>query len=98
MSEEVYMDVPAVQGIARNFGRMEDVLRATSRSMEAAIATLKTTAFVGLVGGYAVAVFLEQIKPVVDQYSAKCGEMENDLNASATAYQNGDAQGSTRFF
>ena len=98
MSEQVYMDVPAVRGIARNFGQMENVLRVASRSMEAAITTLKTTAFVGLVGGYAVATFLERIKPVVDQYAAKCNEMENDLNASATAYQNGDARGSTRFF
>jgi hypothetical protein len=98
MSEEVYMDVPAVRGIARNFGQMEDVLRVASRSMETAIATLKTTAFMGLVGGYAVATFLDRIKPVVDQYAAKCDEMENDLNASATAYQNGDARGSTRFF
>ena len=98
MSEEVYMDVPAVRGIARSFGQMEQVLRVASRSMEAAIATLKTTAFVGLVGGYAVAVFLERIKPVVDQYAAKCDEMENDLSASVTAYQNGDARGSTRFF
>jgi hypothetical protein len=92
------MDIPAVRGIARNFGQMENVLRVAGRSMETAIATLKTTAFVGLVGGYAVAHFLEQIKPTVDRYAAKCNEMENDLNASATAYQNGDARGSTRFF
>jgi hypothetical protein len=98
MSEEIYMDVDAVRGIARSFGQMEDVLRVASRSMETAIATLKTTAFIGLVGGYAVAHFLDQIKPVVDQYAAKCDEMENDLNASATAYQNGDARGATRFF
>jgi hypothetical protein len=98
MSQEVYMNVPAVQGIARNFGQMEQVLRAASRSMEVAITTLKTTAFVGLVGGYAVAHFLEQIKPTLDQYAAKCDEMNNDLNASITAYQNGDAQGATRFF
>jgi hypothetical protein len=92
------MDTDAVRGIARSFGQMEDVLRVASRSMEVTITTLKTTAFVGLVGGYAVAAYLERIKPVVDQYAAKCDEMENDLNASATAYQNGDAQGATRFF
>jgi hypothetical protein len=98
MSQEVYMDVPAVRGIAQNFGRMEEVLRASGRAMEVAITTLKATAFVGLVGGFAVAHFLERIKPVVDQYAAKCDEMNNDLNASVTAYQNGDARGSTRFF
>jgi hypothetical protein len=98
MSEEVFMDVPAVRGIARNFGQMADVLRAVSRSLETAIATLKATAFVGLVGGYAVAAFLEGIQPVIDRYADRCNEMDNDLNASATAYQNGDAQGATRFF
>jgi hypothetical protein len=98
MSEEIYMDIPAVRGIARSFGQMEEVLRAASRAMETAITTLKTTAFVGLVGGYAVAAYLEQIQPVIDQYAARCNEMSNDLNASVTAYQNGDARGSTRFF
>jgi hypothetical protein len=98
MSEEVYMDVPAVRGIARNFGQMEQVLRAMSRSLETAVATLKTTAFIGLVGGYAVAAFLESVKPVIDRYADRCNEMNNDLDASATAYQNGDAQGATRFF
>ena len=98
MSEEVYMNIPAVRGIARSFGQMEDVLHAASRAMEAAIATLKTTAFVGLVGGYAVAAFLEQVQPVIDRYAARCNEMNNDLNASVTAYENGDARGSTRFF
>jgi ABC-type spermidine/putrescine transport system permease subunit II len=75
MSQEVYMDVPAVRGIARSFGQIEDVLRAASRSMEVAITTLKTTAFIGLVGGFAVSFFLEQIKPVFDNYAAKCNEM-----------------------
>jgi hypothetical protein len=98
MSEEVFMDVPAVRGIARSFGQMSDVLQVASRSLETAIATLKTTAFIGLVGGYAVAAFLESVKPVVDRYAARCTEMNSDLNASATAYQNGDAQGATRFF
>lgn len=98
MTEEIYMDIPAVRGIANNFGQMEQVLRAASRAMEAAITTLKTTAFVGLVGGYAVASYLEQVQPVVDRYAARCDEMSNDLNASVTAYENGDARGSTRFF
>ena len=98
MSEEVYMDIPAVRGIAQNFGQMEQVLRATSKALEVAITTLKTTAFVGLVGGYAVASFLDGIKPVIDGYANKCDEMNNDLNASVTAYENGDARGSTRFF
>ena len=98
MSEEIYMDIPAVRGIANNFGQMEQVLRAVSRSLETAIVTLKTTAFVGLVGGYAVAAFLERIQPVIDRYADRCDEMSNDLNASVTAYENGDARGSTRFF
>jgi hypothetical protein len=98
MSEEVFMNVPAVRGIARNFGQMRDVLQAASRSLETAVATLKATAFMGLVGGYAVADFLENVQPMVDRYAARCDEMENDLNASATAYENGDAQGATRFF
>jgi uncharacterized protein YukE len=97
MSEEVYMDVPAVRGIAQRFGQMGETLQGVSKALQAAITVLKTSAFIGLFGSYALATYLEQIEPVITEYAEKCVEMNQDLDASATAYENGDRQGSTRF-
>jgi len=98
MADEVYMDIPQVQDMAKFFGQAEDVLQVFSRVMESLSATLKATAFIGLVGGYAVSAYLDGIKPKVDTAARKMGELNSDINAAVDAYQNGDAQGSTRFF
>lgn len=96
--DEVYMDVPAVQNIAKAFGTISEVLETVSKVLEALILTLKTTAFIGLVGGYAVAHFMEMIKPHIDELAEKCAELNKDVDASVTAYERGDALGATRFY
>jgi hypothetical protein len=95
---EIYMDTDAVRGISRTFGQMGDTLQAVNRSMQVAISVLKATAFMGLVGGYAVAYFIEQVQPRVQELAEKCGELDRDLDASVDAYERGDQQGATRFF
>jgi uncharacterized protein YukE len=97
MAEEIFMDVPAVQNMARRFDQMNQVLTAANRAIQAAITVLKTTAFVGLVGGYAVAQYMEQIQPRIQETAEKCGELGQDLRSSAEAYERGDAIGATRF-
>lgn len=97
MAEEIFMDVTAVRGIARSFDTMGDVLQTASRAMQTAITVLKTTAFIGLVGGYAVAHYMEQVQPRVEETAQKCDELGQDLRASADAYERGDAIGATRF-
>jgi hypothetical protein len=62
------------------------------------IMTLKTTAFIGLVGGAAVAQFLEMIKPHIENLAEKCEEISGDLDKSVDAYERGDALGATRFY
>ena len=52
----VEMDIPAVRNIAKKFDKMSDVLTNVSKTLQTLITTLKTTAFVGMVGGYIVAV------------------------------------------
>jgi uncharacterized protein YukE len=96
--EEVYMDVPAVRDMAKTFGTISETLHAVSKALEALSMTLKATAFIGLVGGYALAQFLEMIKPHIEDMAEKCAELNTDLDASVTAYERGDQLGATRFY
>jgi hypothetical protein len=95
---EVYMDVPAVRNMAKNFGTIGEVLTTVAKVLEALVLILKTTAFIGLVGGYAVIQFIETIKPHIEEMAKKCEELNTDLAASVDAFERGDALGATRFY
>jgi len=95
--QEVFMEVPAVRDFAKKFSEISEVLENVSKALDTLSNILKATAFIGLVGGFAVAQIIDQINPYIKQVSEKCGELSGDLDASATAYEQGDAQGSTRF-
>jgi hypothetical protein len=95
--DEVYMDVPEVRKMAKTFDGISDLLKTISKVLEALLNTLKATAFIGAVGGYAVIHFIELVKPYIDEMAEKCAELCKDLNASIDAYQRGDALGATRF-
>ena len=96
-SQGVYMDTDAVRRIAKNFATVGNMLNVTSKILDGLMNKLKSTAFVGQVGGAAVEAFVQTIKPQIDQVMVKCEELHNDLNASVTAYERGDQEGATRF-
>lgn len=96
-SQGVYMDVPAVRGMAKSFGTIGEVLQAVNKAMQTLSNVLKATAFIGLVGGYAVAQYIDSIRPQIEDIAEKCEELDKDLAASADAYERGDELGSTRF-
>ncbi len=96
-SQGVYMDTDAVRGMAKNFGSIGEVLQAVNKAMQTLSNILKATAFVGLVGGYAVAQYIDQIRPQIEDIAEKCEELNKDLDASVDAYERGDELGSTRF-
>lgn len=98
MADKVYMNVPAVRQIAKNFKQIGDTLENVVRVMEALVNILRGTAFVGMVGGLALAQFIESIKPQIQQMGRKCQELFSDLNRSVDAYERGDALGATRFY
>ena len=95
---EVYMEVPAVRQMGKNFQAISEVLSTVNKVLEAMLMILKATAFIGLVGGTAVAGYIEMIKPYIENMVQKTAELSKDLNASVDAYERGDAQGATRFY
>ncbi len=98
MAEEVYMDVPEVRNIAKKFDEISDVLNAVAKVLEGLLMVLRSTAFIGLVGGYALMMFIEMVKPHIEQMAEKCAELFRDVNASVDAYERGDQQGATKFY
>lgn len=96
--DEVYMDIPAVRQMAQRFDNIGDLMENVNSKLELLVNTLKATAFIGLVGGGAVIMFIEMIKPHVKFMADKCHELHRDLNASVAAYERGDQRGATRFY
>jgi propanediol dehydratase large subunit len=94
---EVSMDYDAVQGMSDGFSTAADTLRAVSQALEVAIAILKATAFLGLVGNMALASYLEGIKPNVDRLGNTCEELSMDLIGAIVSLRDGDYSGSQRF-
>lgn len=97
-SQGVYMDTDAVRGMAKNFENICEILRTVSKVLEALSMLLKTTAFVGRVGGAVVSMYIDRHKPRIDELADGCEELGKDLNASVLAYERGDALGATRFY
>ena len=98
MAEEVYMEVPEVRKIAKNFSEISEVLNAVAKVLEGLLMVLRATAFIGLVGGYVLMHFIEMVKPRIEEMARKCAELSRDVTASVDAYERGDALGATRFY
>lgn len=94
---EVSMDFDTVQNMADGFRTAAETLQAVSTALEVAIAILKATAFLGLVGNAALAMYLEGIKPNVDRLAATCDELNLDLIGAIASLRDGDLSGSQRF-
>lgn len=92
------MDTDAVRNMSKRFADICEILRTVSKVLEALSLMLKTTAFVGLVGGAVAQMVIDQFKPKVDDLAEKCEEISKDLDASVSAYERGDALGATRFY
>jgi uncharacterized protein YukE len=97
MASEVYMNVPAVRKMARNFSAISRVLKNVSKTLQNLSNILKSTAFVGLVGGMAVQSYINRYKPRLDQLARDSQEISKDLKDAADAYERGDAAGALRF-
>lgn len=96
--QEVYMNVPELQNIAKTFKTLEQVLQGVLKALEVIVNMLKTAAFMGLVGASSIAYFINSLKPPIKEMAERFSELSDDLKASVDAYERGDEQGATRFF
>jgi hypothetical protein len=94
---EVSMDYDAVQSMADGFKASAQTLQAVSKALEVAISILKQTAMFGLIGNFALARYLEGIKPHVDKLAETCDELNMDLVGAIVSLRDGDYSGSQRF-
>jgi uncharacterized phage infection (PIP) family protein YhgE len=96
-ANEVYMDVPAVTGMSKQFDTFGQVLDDVAKAIEALSITLKMTAWLSLGATAAAAAYLDQIRPNFTNAAAKMRELAGDLKSAINSYQNGDNTGSKRF-
>lgn len=95
--DEIFMDAPAVQNMAKTLGQVSQVLDNVGKVLDMLSNTLKATAFIGLVGGMVVAQFIDAVSPFIKEMADKCEELNQDVMKSVEAYMKGDAQGATKF-
>lgn len=96
--DEVFMDTDAVENLARRLAQIADLLRRVAKILEQLMNILRTTAFIGLVGGYAVERYLAFIKPQIENLAAFMDENSAELKVAVQRYINGDKQGACRFY
>ncbi len=98
MSKTLFMDTERVQEIADGFETAAEVLEGVSNALEIAMMTLRTTAFMGFVGGMAVERYISTIQPHVEEMAVFCEEIHTDLEKAIQHYMNGDEEGASRFY
>jgi hypothetical protein len=91
------MDYDAVGSIADGFGRISENFKRVSKVLQAAIAILRASAFMGAFGAAALARYLSGIKPNIDRLAATCGEFNADLRAAIATHREADEASEGRF-
>jgi hypothetical protein len=97
MAEEVFMDIPAVEKMSKDFQTFGNILQGVSKTLQALSMVLKATAWLSLGATSAVAAFIDRIKPNVDKAAEKMHELSGDIQSAIRAYRDGDLSGSRRF-
>ena len=96
-TDEVFMDIPQVQNMAKNFNTFGDILHAAATALQAISISLKAAAWLSLGATYAAAMYIDRIQPNVKKAGDEMRKISQDIGYAITAYQGGDAHGSTRF-
>ncbi|KPL91867.1 type VII secretion target [Herpetosiphon geysericola] len=94
---KIEMNVGPVQQIAKTINTVGQVLKTVAKVLEVLSTTLKATAFIGLVGGAAVANYIDQFRPQIEKMAEKCIEITQDVNTAIKNFQNQDFTASGRF-
>jgi len=97
MAQEVFMDIPKMEDISKQFNTFGDILDAVAKTLEAVSAVMKATAWLSAGSLAAVAAFIDRILPNIKRAGAKMKELSGDIVSAIKAYRDGDYSGSRRF-
>ena len=97
MAEEVYMDIPQVEKMSKDFHTFGDVLEAVNKTLEALSMLMKATAWISFGATTAIATYIDRIRPNVKRAADKMKELAGDLMSAIRAYRDGDLSGSKHF-
>jgi hypothetical protein len=96
-TEEVFMDIPQVQDMAKQFNAFSEILNAAAIALQAISISLKATAWLSLGATYAAAMYIDRIQPNVKKAGEEMKIISGDITSAINAYQTGDVTGSNRF-
>jgi hypothetical protein len=97
MASEVYMDIPRVEQMAKEFKVFGDILDAAAKTIEVISNSLKASWLISLGATAGLSMYLDRIKPNFKNASAKMKEISNDILSAIRSYRDGDHSGSTHF-
>ncbi len=97
MADEVYMDIPAVENMAKAFKTFATVLNGVGKALLAISIAMKASAWLSFGATAAAAAYADRIRPNVEKAAAKMEELSGDITSAIKAYRDGDRSGSQRF-
>lgn len=97
MATEVFMNIPEVQKLSKNFMNFHQILENVYKVLNALSLALKLTAWLSFGATAAASAFINLIKPNIKKWSQKMEELSGDLTSAIKHYQTGDTDGSRRF-
>lgn len=96
-TNEVFMDIPLVEKMGKDFHTFGEVLDGVSKALEVISMVLKATAWISFGSTAAVSTYIDRIKPNVKRAADKMRELSGDIQGAIKAYRDGDLSGSKRF-
>jgi hypothetical protein len=96
-TDEVFMDIPQVESMAKSFNGFGEILDNVAKAMSALSMALKATAWLSFGASAAAAAYIDRIEPNVKNAGAKMKELNTDILSAIASYRDGDNSGSKRF-
>jgi hypothetical protein len=97
MADEVFMDIPQVEKMSKDFQTFGDTIDGVGKALEAMSMLMKATAWISLGATEAVAQFIDRILPNVKRAAESMRLISGDITSAIHAYRDGDYTGSRHF-
>jgi methyl-accepting chemotaxis protein len=96
-TNEVFMDIPEVEKIAKSFNQFGDALTTIANTLQVISDGLKATAWLSFGATAAVAAFIDGILPSVKAAASEMRNISQAVLQAIKAYQTGDSTAAGRF-